>query len=223
MRTGPFLRRLRASRSYGFVLALVLVSFFFTAAAPDDRWSASVLILLQALTLAAAVWTSNLTRRADVLIGVVAVAGVAVAVLRVVEPGRIPAGILALVVALVLVATIVVIVLGIADQNAVNLQSVLGAVTVYFLLGMVYTFAYGALASLGEGPFFAQGTDGTASTRLYFSFVTLATVGYGDFTAATDLGRTVAVTEALFGQLYLVTVLALIVSRLRPRRRAEEG
>jgi hypothetical protein len=205
------------------VLALVLVSFFLTAAAPDDRWSASVLILLQALTLAAAVWTSNLTRRADVLIGVVAVAGVAVAVLRVVEPGRIPAGVLALVVALVLVATIVVIVLGIADQNAVNLQSVLGAVTVYFLLGMVYTFAYGALASLGAGPFFAQGTDGTASTRLYFSFVTLATVGYGDFTAATDLGRTVAVTEALFGQLYLVTVVALIVSRLRPRRRAEEG
>jgi hypothetical protein len=223
VRTGPFLRRLRASRSYGFVLALVLASFFFTAAAPDERWSASVLILLQALTLAVAVWTSNLTRRADVLIGVVSLAGVAAAVLRVVEPGRIPGGVLGLVVALVLVGTIAVIVLGIVDQHAVNLQSVLGALTIYFLLGMVYTFVYGALASLDAGPFFAQGTDGTPSLRLYFSFVTIATVGYGDYTAATDLGRTVAVTEGLFGQLYLVTVVALIVSRLRPRRRAEEG
>jgi voltage-gated potassium channel Kch len=100
---------------------------------------------------------------------------------------------------------------------------VLGALSIYFLLGMVYTFAYGALASLDDGPFFAQGTDGTPTIRLYFSFVTLATVGYGDYTAATDLGRTVAVTEALLGQLYLVTVVALLVSRLRPRRRAEEG
>jgi hypothetical protein len=53
--------------------------------------------------------------------------------------------------------------------------------------------------------------------RLYFSYSTLATVGYGDYTAATDLGRTLAVLEALIGQLYLVTVLAAFVARARRR------
>ena len=48
--------------------------------------------------------------------------------------------------------------------------------------------------------------------------MSLATVGYGDYTAATDLGRTVAASEGLLGQIYLVTVVAVIVSRLRPSR-----
>jgi voltage-gated potassium channel Kch len=54
---------------------------------------------------------------------------------------------------------------------------------------------------------------------LYVSYSTLSTVGYGDLTAATELGRSLAITEALFGQLYLVTVVALIVSNVRPVRR----
>jgi hypothetical protein len=86
---------------------------------------------------------------------------------------------------------------------------------------MLFTFVYGAAAALGSGDFFLQETDGTPSLRLYFSFVTLATVGYGDYTAAGDLGHTLAVVEALLGQLYLVTVVAVIVGRLhhgRPER-----
>ena len=58
-------------------------------------------------------------------------------------------------------------------------------------------------------------TDGTRSLRLYFSYVTLATLGYGDYTPAGNLGHMLAVLEALIGQLYLVTILALLVSRLR--------
>ena len=83
---------------------------------------------------------------------------------------------------------------------------------------MLFTFAYAVLALEGAGPFFAQGTDGTLATRLYFSYTTLCTVGYGDYTAAGDLGHTVAVSEALLGQLYLVTVVALLVGRVRPGR-----
>jgi hypothetical protein len=53
---------------------------------------------------------------------------------------------------------------------------------------MLFTFVYGAVAALDSGPFFAQNTDGTPSLRLYFSYVTLATLGYGDYTAASTLG-----------------------------------
>jgi hypothetical protein len=114
-----------------------------------------------------------------------------------------------------IVATIAAIAVGVIDQDEVNARSITGAVCIYVLFGLLFLFVYSAIALLGSGPFFAEGTDGTRALRLYFSYVTLATLGYGDYTAAGDLGHTVAVLEALVGQLYLVTVLALLVSRLR--------
>ena len=58
--------------------------------------------------------------------------------------------------------------------------------------------------------------EASRSDYLYFSYVTLTTTGFGDLTAESDLGRTFVVVEALFGQIYLVTIVALIVSNLRP-------
>ena len=116
---------------------------------------------------------------------------------------------------LLVIATIVAIAIGVVDQDEANAQSVTGAICIYLLFGILFLFLYGAVAVLGSGAFFAQGTDGTRSLRLYFSFVTLATLGYGDYTPAGELGHMLAVLEALVGQLYLVTVLALLVSRLR--------
>jgi len=55
---------------------------------------------------------------------------------------------------------------------------------------------------------------------LYFAFTTLTTTGYGDLSPASDVARAAAILEALLGQLYLVTVLALVIGNLRPRRRA---
>ena len=98
-------------------------------------------------------------------------------------------------------------------------RSVVGSICIYFLLGMLFLFAYGVLAVLDSGPLFAQGTDGTPALRLYFSFVTLSTVGYGDYTTASNLGHMLSVLEALIGQLYLVTVIAVLVSRMHFERR----
>ena len=62
-------------------------------------------------------------------------------------------------------------------------------------------------------PFFVSTTHPTDVDYLYFSFSTLATVGFGDLVAGTNLGRMLAVTEALFGQMYLVTIVALLVGK----------
>jgi hypothetical protein len=215
---GPTLRRLQASRSYGFVLLLVLSTFVFVAASPDDAWPRAVLIMLQALTLAVALWTSASTGRLDVAAVVLIVIGVAGAIIALATDDANATGVLGLVGVALIASTCAVIILGIRDQHGVNVQSVLGALCIYLLIGMFYTFTYGAIAALESGPFFGQGTEGTPSIRLYFSLVTMSTVGYGDYSAATDLGRTVAASEALIGQVYLVTVVAVIVSRLRPSR-----
>ena len=219
MHVGPLLRRLQASRSYGFVLLLVLSTFAFVAAAPDEAWPRAVLVLLLAVTLAVALWTSA-AGRLDVVATVLVVIGVAAAAAHLLTDSSEATGMLGLLDVLLVAATCAVIVFGIAGQHGVNVQSVLGALCIYLLFGMLYTFAYGAIAALESGPFYVQGTDGTPSIRLYFSIVTLATVGYGDYTAASDLGRTVAASEGLLGQIYLVTVVAVIVSRLRPARSA---
>jgi len=217
VRIRPHLRRLKASRSYGFVLLLVLTTFGFVAAAPDEQWSRAVLVMLLALTLGVALWTSAATGRLDIVATCLAVVGATGAILELLTANANATGLLGLLDVLLIAATCGVIVFGIGDQHGVNFQSVLGALCIYLLIGLLYTFTYGAIAALQSGPFFAQGTDGTASIRLYFSVVSLATVGYGDYTAATDLGRTVAGSEGLLGQVYLVTVVAVIVSRLRPR------
>jgi hypothetical protein len=103
------------------------------------------------------------------------------------------------------------------DQGTVNAQTVLGALAIYLLIGALYAFAFSAAALIGSGPFFAQGTAGTMAERVCFSYVTLATLGYGDVTPAGTSGQMMAVSEVLLGQIYLVTVVALVVGRLRVR------
>jgi voltage-gated potassium channel len=214
--------RLRASHSYGFVLLLVVASFVFTAAGPNDAtWSQSVLVLVQSATLVVALWTSGLGRAAVLPSVLLAGVGISVAVVQILSGGDALTGAAGLVNAGLVVAIGAVIGVGVFDQRTVNQQSILGAICIYLLIGMLFTFVYGAVAVLGSGDFFAQGTDGTPSLRLYYSYVTLATLGYGDYTSAGDLGHTLAIVEALLGQLYLVTVVAVIVGRLhgaRPNR-----
>jgi len=106
-------------------------------------------------------------------------------------------------------------------SGEVRIESVMGVLSLYILLGMLFAFVYGAIDKLGGDPFFASEASATVSNCLYYSFTTLATVGYGDFTARSDLGHTLSVTEALVGQIYLVTVVSLIVSNLGRRGRRE--
>jgi hypothetical protein len=209
----------RASHSFGYVLLAIAVTFVFAATAPDASWATSVLVLLECGTMIVALWTSGLARaRSSVNVAFLGLA-IGLATANLIWSGQELTGVLGIVSALVAVGIVVVIAATVVVKGEVNAQSVSGAICVYLLLGLIFMFVYGAVAALGDGPFFAQGTDGSRSLRLYFSYVTLATIGYGDYTAKSNLGHMLAVTEALIGQLYLVTVVALLVARLHPARR----
>jgi hypothetical protein len=219
---GGRVARVRSSHSYGLVLALIVVVFVFTSVAPNSDWADSTLLLLQAATLIMALYTSGLAE-ADSKFSLALVAlSAGAAVALVIFGGNGFAALVGSLSGVLTVATIAAVALGVVDQGEANVKAVTGAVCVYVLIGLLFVFLYGVIATLGSGDFFAQGTDGTRSLRLYFSFVTLATLGYGDYTPAGELGRTLAIVEALFGQLYLVTVIAVLVSRMRGRRPAEK-
>jgi hypothetical protein len=198
---------------------LIVATFVFLFAAPPGDASQSVLALLEASMLAAALWTAGVTRGYWAAVALLLVA-VLIAVAQLTIDNDTLEGCLALLIVVLVAATILMLAVGVFDQGTVNRQSISGAVCIYLLLGIAFTLVYGAVAELDSDALFTAGTDGTTSDRVYFSFVTLATLGYGDFTAAEALGRSLAVTEALLGQLYLVTVVALLVGHYgQPRVR----
>ena len=99
-------------------------------------------------------------------------------------------------------------------------ETLSGVLSIYLLAGMFFSFLFAAVEALGDDPFFAEIADPERPDYLYFSYTTLTSTGFGDLTAATNLGRTLTSIEALVGTIYLVTIVGLIVANLRPRRRA---
>ena len=213
------LERFHATHSYWAVLAAILAAFLFAGLAPDAAWATSVLVLVQTGTLVLALRTSGWSARKWRVVLVLVVVGASAAAANLVWGGSTLLTVLDALTGLLTLALGIVIALGALEQGEVNSKSVAGAICVYILIGMLFLYLYGLMAEVGHGPFFAQGTDGTRALRLYFSYVTLATLGYGDYTPAGNVGHTFAVLEALIGQLFLVTVVAVVVTRLGVRRR----
>jgi carbon starvation protein CstA len=209
----------RGGYRFGGVLLLVLVVAVLSLVAADNRAVRAAELLAGGGTLVVAVLTSRArraTRRAasiGLLIGVVAITiGATV--------GR-PHETLALAaIALTFAATAVVILVGLTRmviERGVVAQAVLGALATYVLLGLTFGFLVGTVATGTNTDFFAQGTDATQSTRVYYSFEIMTTTGLGDYSPGTQVGHALAVLEMLVGQLYLVTVIALLVGNLRRR------
>ena len=169
------------------------------------------------LALYAAELPAAPARRGGVMLTIV----VGVVIASVAGKGTTVAGIAAiangLLVALAPPAVVIGVVRNLRATGTVTVTVVAGVLCLYLLVGLFFAFTYAAVQNLGGAPFFANGDAATSARSVYFSFVTMTTVGYGDFTARTNLGHTLAVTEALLGQIYLVTVVAAIVSRLVPR------
>jgi hypothetical protein len=203
---------------YGIVLLLLLATFIFLAAGPTGDWVPLVSVILQGATLLAAFTASGVSRRLWRLALAVVIGAFVSALVAIFFGGDKLNGTLFLVNLLLVGAAPVVIINSLVRRRVIDLRTVLGAVCVYVLIGMMWSFAFTAVGTIDSDPFFAQQAHATVADYLYFSFVTLTTTGYGDLTAAQALGRALAVLEALIGQLYLVTVVAVIVTRLGGRR-----
>ncbi|HEY7152164.1 MAG TPA: potassium channel family protein [Solirubrobacterales bacterium] len=209
---------------FGFVLVLILASLVFLLAAPEEDWARLTAIALQGLTLLAALRASRVS--ALVLRLAVAVVGIAIAssIAAYVGFGFLGAtaarSISVLLVALAPLAIARGVVIDFRQEGEVSLHTMFGVLCIYLLIGYVFAFVFGVVDSLGSTPFFAQRAAANSHNLLYFSFTTITTTGYGDLTAGSDVGRSLAVAEALIGQIYLVTVVAAIVGGLGGRRPA---
>jgi hypothetical protein len=105
----------------------------------------------------------------------------------------------------------------IAFRRTVDQETMLGALAAYLFIGMAFAFVYRFLGAVQASAFFGDQGDGSLSQDLFFSFVTLTTTGYGNLVPAGNPGQSLAVLEALLGQLFLITAVGKLVSAWRPR------
>ena len=105
----------------------------------------------------------------------------------------------------------------------VDFRTILGAISVFTLLGLLFGFLFIALGRLVAGDVFARVAHAQARDYLFFSYTTLTTTGYGNLVPAGDIGQILSVFEMLTGQVFLVTLVAGLVSLWRPGARAAEG
>jgi hypothetical protein len=204
------------------LLLALSVTFFFEGVAEPGALQRAVGTVLVSVSLMLALFAAEAPKRrlwAASAVVFTVVAGVVIA--SAAGNGATVAGIAAIANALLIVLAPPAVVIGLwrslRATGTVTVAVLAGVLCLYLLVGLFFAFTYVALQNLGGAPFFANGDAATSARSLYFSFVTMTTVGYGDFSARTNLGHTLAVTEALLGQIYLVTVVAAIVSRLVPR------
>ena len=202
-------------RGYGLVLLTIVLAIVIASIGPSSALTQSVSLILISVALLLALRTADIPRRSlrrsVVVIGCALAIGLLASIPSVTF---VPASLVLVIGAALIAATSIVLAERLVHDAEVTRQTIIGALCVYLLIGLFFSFVYSAMALVTGIPFFNETTESSSSDYLYFSFVTLATVGYGDLTARTNLGRMLAATEGLTGQLYLVTVVALLVSNL---------
>jgi hypothetical protein len=221
-----FRRRFFALDSYGLLLLLILGSLIVSALEVSSIAGLMPVVRIVALagTLAFALHTSGASRRTYVACGVLVTLAV---VLTLIFNGnsRLGHGVQAAAVFLIIVAVLITVVRRFSSHPVVTGSSILAAICIYLFVGLAFATIYGFIAAADVHDLFGGGLgDGTSAERIYYSYITLTTTGYGDFVPATDPARMIAITEALIGQVYLVTIVALLVSNVGSRRsRGRDG
>ena len=203
---------------YGLLLILIISSLIFQLATSETGLAHILTILLLGGICIASLWTSQARAKPLWIATAIVVVVTGTATIIFAASGEVDATgariVSLLMVALAPIAIVHGLIRHFREEGRVTVQTMFGVICIYLLIGSLFAFIYGVVDDVGASPLFGADVRGTTSDYLYFSFTTMTTTGYGDFTAHTDVGRSFAITEQLMGQIYLVTVVAVIVGNL---------
>lgn len=198
--------------SYASLLVLLLANFLLLEIVDDARWGAVMSTLLAAVGLLVAISDPETGHRVERRHWALVVVCAALAPVVLIFDWTSLIGLTYLLpVSLLVTATLPITLRRVLRQRHVTAETVLGALCSYVLLGLLFAFAYLAVDDLA-GPFFSQPPPHSQSEYLYFSFVTLTTLGFGDLSPDVGLPQGLTVLEALTGQIFLVTMVARLVT-----------
>jgi hypothetical protein len=202
--------------SYGPLMVLIAGTYVIGTVA-NHRWAVSLLLFAQIGTVWYALRVSRAHLSLRVLAAVLFVLSLVAGTWNSLAHGETLLG-LTFFAGSVLYLVAPLSILGDLGRRAhVDRELMMGALATYLMLGMAFAFSYRCIAAFQPSPFFGSQGDGTLADSLFYSFVTLTTTGYGDLVPAGNPGRTLAVLEALLGQLFLVTAVAKVVNVWSPK------
>jgi voltage-gated potassium channel Kch len=207
----------RISDAYGLVLFLILVTFVVTMTLPQEGKAGRVAaIAASALTSIVALTSSDVRAARVRLAASVSAVAIVLAVLGVAIPSDPLLGAAFLAETVLLAVAAVTILRRVIGAIDVDFRTILGAISVFTMLGLLFSSAYLALARFQSGEVFTGVSNPRSSDFLFFSYTTLTTTGYGNLVPAGVVGQSIAVFEMLIGQIFLVTLVAGLVSLWRP-------
>jgi len=212
----------QVSDAFGAVFALVLLTYVLTSLLDNHGWSAVVLVIATSVTsvvalvssharaglVRSAIWLSVLT---TLLAAVAAISG-----------ERIWLNFSSAVQITLLAIAMGAVLRRVVTSAEVGFRTILGAISVYTVLGILFTFLYGMVARIQDTPFFEGVPHPAGSDFLFFSYTTLTTTGFGDLVPGGQPGRMISGLEMMAGQIFLVTLVAGLVSLWRPGKALRE-
>ncbi|HEX3325232.1 MAG TPA: ion channel [Solirubrobacterales bacterium] len=216
----------RVSDAFGLVFILVLTTYVLASLLENRGWTA---VLLTAATGATSVvaLTSSHTHAKVVRVAIwLSVLTIALAAIGAATGDRAWLNLASLIQVSLLAVAMAAVLRRVVTAPEVGFRTILGALSVYTVLGILFTFLYGLVDRVQGGAFFEGVAHPQGSDFLFFSYTTLTTTGYGNLVPGGQPGRLISGLEMMAGQIFLVTLVAGLVSLWRPgeaiRRRREQ-
>ena len=202
--------------SYLSVLLLILFTYVFSVAVAAS-WAASLVLTVQIGTVWVVLQVSQVRRWVRRMAAVFVVISALAAVVNLfVGRETTGEGAVAFMSAVLYLIAPLSITRHLLVRHEVDLQTVLGAIDVYLLVGMLFAFIYRFLGVVQASPFFGANGHGLIAQDLFFSFTTVTTTGYGNLVPAGNPGQSFTVLEMLVGQLFLVIAVSKVISAFTP-------
>lgn len=204
---------------YGTALVLLLLSIFLVMAFPSGTVPDGIALVIQMFALIACLRAAESPDRLVRVLEVLAVAAAIAGLVPIFWGSDVQKELVRLATFLLIFVSLPSIAIGLVNQlrrtKAITIRTVFGALCIYLLLVVTFASAFGVVSVVGGSDFFVQGGDSNEyGYFVYFAVTTITTLGIGDYTPASDLGRALTGVLTLIGQIYLVTVVALIVGNL---------
>jgi ion channel len=213
----------RLANAFGLVLLLVFATFVAVSLISYDDWGAVAITLLGSLSAAVALATARATPFLITWGGRLAAISVLCATAGAIAGGRWFLALASLLLVLLLAVGAAAVLRAVVTEDRVGFRTILGAVSVYLTLGLLFAFLYVSIERIQHQPFFGAGVHVGRGDFPFFSVTTLTTTGYGNLVPAGQPGKLFAVLEMLMGQVFLVTLIARLVSLWEPGRWLRHG
>jgi hypothetical protein len=211
----------RISDAYGLVLFLVATTFVVTMTLPPTGWGGRVgAVAVISVTAIVALTSSNVSRRRVWIACAFALLAIgSTALARALDSDALLGFAFLVAAGLMSVATFTILRRVIFSAD-VDFRTIMGAISVFAMLGLLFGYLFLALGRLKGGVVF-QGVP-QARDYIFFSYTTLTTTGYGNLVPAGTVGQSLAVIEMVVGQVFMVTLVAGLVSLWRPGGRQDQ-